>query len=33
MVEFGCRVDVGGTEKWWSLGVGLALELRGSSGV
>ena len=33
MVEFRCRFDIGGMEKWWSLGIGLALELRGSGGV
>ena len=29
-MEFRYRVDIGGTEKWLSLGVGLTLEVRRS---
>jgi hypothetical protein len=33
VVEFRCRVDIGGTEKRLSLGMGLTLEVRRSGGV
>ena len=33
MVEFRCRVGIGAPGKWWSLGVGLTLEVRRSGGV